>query len=93
MGPEEIASKSSAFSERVPPSLDCHSSHVIYRQDVELWIVLTPLEKCKQVRALIGRLSGEARASAKTLGVKAIAGDDGAKKVLEHLDRSYGVDL
>ena len=55
-------------------------------------MVLTSLEKCKQGPALIGRLSGEAKASAKTLGVRTISSENGANLILEHLDKSYGVD-
>ena len=92
MGPEGMVEQTSAFSERLPPCFDEHSSYPVYRQDVELWPVLTSLEKSKQGPALIGRLSGEAKASAKTLSVSAISSVDGAKKVLEHLDKSYGID-
>ena len=67
-------------------------SYAVYCQDVELWLVLTSLERHKQGSALIGGLSGEAKASAKTLGVGIISTDDGACKILEHLDKSYGVD-
>ena len=92
MGPEGIPIPTSSFSERLPPQFDGHTSYAVYRQDVELWLVLTSLEKCKQGPALIGRLAGEAKASAKTLGVSAISSNDGALKILEHLDKSYGVD-
>ena len=92
MGPESIAVPASSFSERLPPQFDGHSSYSVYRQDVELWLVLTSLDKCKQGPALIGSLSGEAKASAKTLGLSVISSDDGATKILEHLDKSYGVD-
>ncbi len=46
----------------------------------------------KRGPALIGRLSGEAKAAAKSLGNEIIACADGATKIIEHLEKSYGVD-
>lgn len=53
---------------------------------------MTSLSATKQGPALIGRLSGEAKSDAKTLGVAAISALDGATQILDHLDKSYGVD-
>ena len=39
-----------------------------------------------------GRLSGEAKAAVKTLGVDKICSDEGAMSILEQLDKLYGVD-
>ena len=64
MGPEGLSLSTSPFSERLPPEFDGHSSYEVYRPDVELWLLLTSLDKGKQGPALIGRLSGEARSSA-----------------------------
>ena len=79
------------FSKDIP-SFDAHTSFAAYRQDVELLLLLTTLNEKKKGPALIGRLSGEAKASAKSLGTQAIGGEDGAIKTLDHLEKSYGVD-
>ncbi len=92
MGPEGSVHGSSTFTEKLPPSFDGHSNYSVYRQDVELWLCFTSLDKEKQGPALIGRLSGEAKASAKTLSVAVITGRDGADKILQHLDKSYAID-
>ena len=91
MGPEGSPTVSS-FSEKLPPSFDGHSQHSLYRQDVEIWLCLTTLEKNRQGPAIVGRLSGEPKASAKSLGTAIIAAEDGAQKILEKLDKSYSVD-
>lgn len=47
MGPEGLEMATSAFSEKFPPFFDGHSSYAVYCQDVELWLVLTPLDATK----------------------------------------------
>ncbi len=92
MGPECSIHSSSTFTEKLPPSFDGHSNYSIYRQDAELWLCLTSLDKEKQGHALIGRLSGEAKASAKMFYLAFITGRDGADNILEHLYKSYAID-
>ncbi len=91
MGPEG-SSAATSFTDKIPPSFDGHSRYKLYRQDVELWLCLTNLDDTKQGPASIGRLSGEPKSSAKSLGTAAISAPGGALKILEHLDRSYGGD-
>ena len=57
-----------------------------------MWLLLTTLESPKQGPALIGRLSGDAKAAAKSLGTDVIGSSLGPQKILEHLDKSYAVD-
>eukprot|EP00171_Calliarthron_tuberculosum_P023073 IDg23073t1 len=90
MGPEGFAS--SAFTDKTPPAFDGHSDFLCYQQDVELWLLLTTVPKKKQGPALIGRLSGEAKSSAKTLPMATIASEDGCKAIITHLEKSYGID-
>lgn len=92
MGPEGAEMASSAFLEKLPPSFDGHSSYAVYGQYIELWLLLISLEAPKRGPDLIGRLSGEAKASAKNLGIDTISSQDGATRILEHLNKSYGVD-
>lgn len=66
MGPEGMA-QYGAFSKELPPAFNGHTSYSVYRQDVELWLLLTTFHATKQGPALIGRLDGEAKASAKPL--------------------------
>eukprot|EP00171_Calliarthron_tuberculosum_P005577 IDg5577t1 len=91
MGPEGPAVQSSAFTDKVPPSFDGHNNYASYRQDVELWTHLTTLPAEKHGAALIGRLSGEAKAAAKTLSISEITSELGVNKILQHLDKSYAV--
>ncbi len=90
MGPEG-SSIATSFSDKIPPSFDGHSRYELYRQDVELWLCLTILDDTKQRPAIIGRLAGEPKSSVNSLGTAVISAPDGAQKILEHLDMSYGV--
>lgn len=81
-----------AFSKDTPPAFDVHTSYAAYLQDVELWMNLTSLDPVKLGPAIVGRLSGEPKAAAKSIGTKLICGETGAALILEHLDKSYGVD-
>lgn len=55
-------------------------------------IKLTRPELSKQGPALVGRLSGEGKASAKNISVKKICADNGVDRLLKHLDKSYAID-
>lgn len=92
MGPEGSVTGWGDFSDKVPPSFDGHGDYTAYREDVTLWIHLTSLSSKKQGPALVGRLSGEAKASVKTLSIEIICSPEGVLKILEHLDKSYAVD-
>lgn len=89
MGPECTVALSSSFSEKLPPSFEGRSSYAVYRQDVELWLSLTTLEANRQGSALIGRLAGESKSSAKTFGVPAITAANGAAAIINQLDKAY----
>jgi len=86
------ATHGGAYSEKIPPMFDGHSSYDVYRADVELWNHYTSVAETKRGVALIGRLYGEAKSSAKSLGTAVIFAADGAKKILDHLDSLYRVD-
>ncbi len=92
MGPEGSVAETGEFSDKVPPSFDGHGDYSAYREDVILWIHLTTLSQKKQGPALVGRLSGEAKASVKTLQIDTICSPEGVPEILEHLDKSYAVD-
>ncbi len=92
MGTEGSTVFESAFTVTMPPTFDGHSNYSAYRQDVELWECLTTLAAEKRGPAIIGRLSGEAKSSAKTLSIAEITANDGVTKILVHLDKSYAVD-
>ncbi len=91
MGPE-MSSIVTSFSDKIPPSFDGHSRYELYGQDVELWLCLTNLDDTKQGPAIIRRLEGEPKYSARSPGTAVISAPDGAHKIHEHLDRSDGVD-
>eukprot|EP00171_Calliarthron_tuberculosum_P009567 IDg9567t1 len=92
MGPEGAVASVSAFADKTPPAYDGHTDYTSYRQDVGLWLHLTSLSATKRGPALIGRLSGEPKASAKTLSIEKIIAEDGVNSILEHLDKSYAID-
>eukprot|EP00171_Calliarthron_tuberculosum_P023568 IDg23568t1 len=91
MGPEGSPVHSSTFTDKVPPSFDGHSEYSVYRQGVELWTFLTTLDNKKHGPALIGRLSGEAKAAAKTIPIAEITSEGGVTTILQRLDKSYAI--
>ena len=72
---------------KIYPPFDGHTSFAAYRQDFELWLLLTTLNEKKKGPALIGRLSGGTKASAKSSATQAIGGEDGAIQILDHLEK------
>ena len=53
--------------------------------------MLTSSPKIKQETAIIGRLYGEARLSARTIDIKDITSQDSVEYMLDQLDKSYGL--
>ncbi len=92
MVPEGSVHGSRTFTEKHLPSFDGRTSYAVYRLYVEIQLCLTSVEEKKRGPALIGRLSGEAKASAKTQSVAVIAGQDDRETILENLNKSHAVD-
>ena len=92
MGPEDTMASTSGFTDKIPPSFNGRENYSSYREDVALWVNLTGLGKTKQGPALVGRLSGEAKNSAKSITVTNICAEDGVTQLLAHLDKSYAID-
>lgn len=58
---------------------------------MELWECLKSILEKKREPALIGKLSGESKLSAKTLSMSKISSQNGVALVLAHLDNLYAV--
>lgn len=82
----------SAYSDKIPSNFDGHSFFVSFHGYVQYWLQLTSLDPIKQRCALIARLAGEAKASAKSLGTEVIFSSCGVKKILEKLGSVYKVE-
>lgn len=87
-----MESSDNDFSDKIPPSFDGSTSYSAYKEDVLLWINLTSLPKEKHGPALIGRLRDDARMASKGLDVAEACSEDGANRLLDHLDKSFGTD-
>lgn len=93
MGPDEsLPMLSGEFTDKIPPSFDGRNNYAAYRDDILLWTKLTTISPERQGPVLVGRLYGEAKVSARTLSIDEICRPDGVEKLIEHLDRSYGID-
>lgn len=92
MGPDADSSASCEFSDKIPPRFNGHGNYASYREDVVLWTNLTTLPSIKHGPAIVGRLQGEAKTSAKTIKVDVICAEGGVEKILERLDKAYAVD-
>ena len=92
MGPESLP-PSASFNSRTPPYFDGHNvSYKVYREDLLLWNNLTAIEEKKRAFAVIGRLGGEPKATAKTISHESLSDEKGVEKILEKLDASYKLD-
>lgn len=92
MGPEDNSATTGEFTDKIPPSFNGRNNYASYREDVMLWVNLTSLAEEKKGPALVGRLGGEAKASAKTISLENICAADGVERLLKHLDKSYAID-
>lgn len=92
MGPEDTAALMGKVSNKISPNYNGRSDYLSYRDDVKQWINLTSLPSTKRGPALVGRLSGESKASAGTLVIKDLYDEDGVDLLLVHLDKSFAVD-
>lgn len=97
MGPAapeaETSTPLSQFTDKTPPTFDGHTvEYSSYRDDVLLWSRLTTLPDTKQGPAIIGRLVGEPKKSAKSVNIDDICSEKGVEKILERLDKSYAID-
>ena len=92
MGPEDTPAHLGTFSDRIPPVFNGRSDYASYHEDALLWVNLTSLPSTKHGPALVGRLSEEAKASARTLSIEELCSEEGVDLLLEHLDKSFAVD-
>lgn len=72
MCPEDTQTLTTDFSDRISPSFGGRTNFSSYREDVSLWVNLTFLASHNQGAPLVGRLSGEAKASGKLLLIEDI---------------------
>ena len=80
------------FSDKIPPRFDGHGYYASYGEDVTLWTNLTTLPASKHGPAIIGRLQGEAKTTAKTIQAERICREGGVELTLERLDKAYAID-
>lgn len=92
MSPENRQAPTRDFTDKVPPIFNGISDYASYIGDVQLWVRLTSLEASKQGAALVGRLIGGAKSSAKSLSVDNICCEEDVESLLNCLDKSYAVD-
>lgn len=80
------------FTEKTPPSFDGYGDYQQYRENVALWDVMTSVDQSRKAPTVIGRLSGQAQVIAKTLSIETLTSADGLTKLLEELDKKFGLD-
>lgn len=93
MGPGiGMATAGGSYTEKMPSAFDSDSCYKTFHEDVTLWLPLTTLAPAKQGVALVARLAGEAKASAKSLGTNKIFSNTGVESILSKLDKLYLID-
>lgn len=93
MGPEASYVTAGSYTSSVPPSFDGRSNYSDYRKDVEMWTHLTSMVAKRQGPAVIGRLSGEAKASAMTSSIDDFISDKGVNLIIKLLDKLCAVNV
>ena len=93
MGPgSEMETTSTFFDGKKPPKWNgTGRDYDAWKEDIYLWNELTDLAEKKRAIAVIGQLEGEPRNLAKTLKPAELGADDGLKKLLELLDKSFSL--
>lgn len=91
MGPDDLTVSSRDFSAKTPPGLDGWSDYSSYREYFILWTKLTSIADENQGPALVGHLSGEAKASAKYVPISDVCAASGMKQLIQHLDQSHPI--
>ena len=78
---------------KTPPSFDPEKDHYnSWRDDIEVWKMLTDIPKAKIGAAVYLALQGKARELVRTLTTAEIGADDGFEKMIERLDEVYRAD-
>ncbi len=77
---------------KTPPPMRNDTSYDDWKKEIEVWKLLTDLEKEKQGPALLLSLSGKARDAALELDIVDISTDTGLATIINRLDRLFLVD-
>ena len=71
------------------PKLESDEHYETWKKDVQIWQVLTDLDKKKQALAIHLSLSGRARVASSELSVAALNKDDGVETLIKKLDKVF----
>ena len=79
-----------AFTRKCPPLFkENETDYEQWKKDVDLWTVITDLEKKNQAIVIHGSLTGRARDASSELTKAVLNAEDGVEKLLERLDRVF----
>ena len=79
-----------ASNRKCPPLFkEDETDYEQWKKDVDLWTVITDLDKDKQVIIIHLSLSGRARSASSELTKAQLNANDGVEKLLERLDRVF----
>ena len=77
---------SSVANNKVPPRFDDESEYEAWKKDIEIWCLLTDLEKKKQALAIHLGLTGRARMASSEISVAELGKDTGVTTLIDKLD-------
>lgn len=84
---------SSSQSLKQPPILENDDSYPEWKNDIDIWLLFTDLDKKKQGPAVYLTLAGRARECIRDLTPAEIGSDEGVKKIVEKLDTIFLKDV
>ncbi len=82
----------SSASLKTPPKFEDETQYEKWKKDIEIWVILTELDKKKQALAIHLSLSGKSCEISSELLVSVLNSDDGVAKLLERLDKAFLLD-
>ena len=91
-GSRNKMSKPSVATNKVPPQLLCEAEYEAWKKDIEIWCLLTDLEKKKQALAIHLGLTGRARMVSSEISVADLSKDDGVETLIDKLDALFLLD-
>ena len=82
----------SVANTKVPPRFENGVEYESWKKDIEIWCLLTELDKSKQALAIHLGLTGRARMATSEIPVAQLSSNDGVKTLIAKLDGLFLVD-
>lgn len=80
------------FTNKVPPSFDRYEDYQQYLENVVLWDAVISILAPRRAPTIVGKLTGQAQVTAKTLSLAELTSDFGESITLREIDKKFELD-